>query len=310
MELRQLRYFVAVAQEQNFTRAAERLGIKQPPLSAQIRRLESDMGAALFRRSSRGVSLTPAGKLLFDEAQAILEQIEHAKQGVKRRARGETGELRLGFAGGSYFNPVVHAIIRDHRAEYPKVALSPVQTNSAMLTAMVEAGEVDVAFVRSFGRDDEGPVALELLLEEELCVVLPADHGLAGRAPLALAALSKERFLMFPRRLNVAVNERVLAACRRAGFKPEVALEVSDAVSMVALAAAGFGVALVPRSLSQVQVGNVDFLPLSDAPTLPISLAYRRDGAAPSVLVFRNIAREAAQRAGKAARSGTKTRSG
>ena len=297
MEFRHLRYFMAVAEELSFTRAAQRLGIKQPPLSTQIRRLESEMGAALFRRLSRGVELTPAGKLLFEEARAILEQVDHAKRGVQRRGRGEVGEIRIGFAGGSYFNRVVLSIIREYRKKFPNVTLSPVQTNSVMLIARVEAGEIDVAFVRSLHPGTESGVSLELLVEEELLVVLPTDHRLARNKSVSLPALSREKFLLFPRKLNVAMNDRIIAACQRAGFKPILALEVSDAVSMIPLVAAGFGVALVAQSVSQLQLDGVKYLPVSgEELSFPINLAYRPDSTSPALSGFKTIARRVAER--------------
>jgi DNA-binding transcriptional LysR family regulator len=299
MEFRHFRYFMAVAEELSFTRAAKRLGIKQPPLSAQIRRLEADIGAPLFHRTSRAVELTPAGKLFFEEAKAILEQVDNTKRSVQRRARGEAGELRIGFAGGSYFNPIVLSIIREYRAKFPDVALIPVQTNSVMLIARVEAGEIDIAFVRWL-KPAEGDIAFEPLLEEELLAVLPAAHPLARGKSVALAALAKEKFLMFPRKLNLAMNDRIVAACKRAGFKPSLAVEVPDAVSMVALAAAGFGVALVAKSVGQLQLDGVKFLPLSgEHLSFPIRLAYRPDSASSALSSFRQIARRVAEQMAK-----------
>src|SRR5690242_8001652 len=133
MELRHLRYFVAVAEELHFTRAAEKLGIKQPPLSQQIRQLEQEMGTSLFRRLTRGVELTESGAVLLDDARRILEQVERAKTGVQSRARGETGRVRVGFAGATYFQPLVPRIIRAYRERYPGVVVTPEQSNTPRL---------------------------------------------------------------------------------------------------------------------------------------------------------------------------------
>ena len=142
MELRHLRYFVAVAEELNFTRAAKRLGINQPPLSLQIRQLEKEMGTPLFHRRARGIELTGAGKLLLEEARIILKQVERAKTGVQRRARGETGRINLGSVGGTYFHPLIPAIIREYRMHYPDVVLFP-QASSTSLAGRALALRTD-----------------------------------------------------------------------------------------------------------------------------------------------------------------------
>jgi DNA-binding transcriptional LysR family regulator len=298
MELRHLRYFVAVAEERSFTEAAKRLGIKQPPLSAQIRRLEADLGAKLFRRLSRGVELTPAGKAFLEEAQAILEHAERARRGVQSRARGEVGELRVGFAGGTYFHPVILSIIHDYSAEHPHVALSPVQANSATLIAKVEAGEIDIAFVRALRGVKEGGLVLEPLVQEQLVLVVPSSHRLAEASSVPLAGLAGEKFVLFARKLNVPMNDRIVAACRRAGFKPKVALEVADAVSMIPLVAAGFGVALVPNSIAQIQFAGVKYVPIAgEVLDHPIHLTYRPDSPSAAVLNFKLLAHRLAARA-------------
>ena len=144
MDLRHLRYFVAVAEERHFTRAAERLGIKQPPLSLQIKQLEQELGTPLFRRLTRGVELTEPGTLLLDEARQILEQVERTKANVRNRARGETGHIRVGFAGATYFQPRVPGLIQAYRRRYPGVVLSPVQSNTPHLVDALRNGSVDV----------------------------------------------------------------------------------------------------------------------------------------------------------------------
>ncbi len=146
MELRHLRYFVAVAEELNFTRAAKRLGINQPPLSLQIRQLEKELGTPLFIRRTRGIELTNAGKLMLEEARVILKEVETAKAGVQRRARGETGRIVIGFSGGTYFHPLIPAIIREYRTDYPDVILFPQVSGTAFLTVQLLAGQIDIAF--------------------------------------------------------------------------------------------------------------------------------------------------------------------
>ena len=143
MELRHLRYFVTVAEELNFTRAAKRLGIKQPPLSLQIRQLEKEIGTPLFHRRARGIELTSAGKLLLEEARIILQQVERAKTGVRSRGRGETGRINLGSVGGTYFHPLIPAIIREYRMHYPDVVLFPQASSTSLVVARLRCGQID-----------------------------------------------------------------------------------------------------------------------------------------------------------------------
>ncbi len=148
MELRHLRYFVAVAEELNFTRAAERLGISQPPLSLQIRQLEKELGTPLFHRRARSVELTDAGRLLLEEARVILKQVQTAKSGVRRRGRGETGRIVVGSAGATYFHAIIPEIIREYGMRYPDIILAPQASNTALLVARLRAGQVDIALIR------------------------------------------------------------------------------------------------------------------------------------------------------------------
>lgn len=204
MELRHLRYFVTVAQERHFTRAAERLGIGQPPLSVQIRRLEREIGAPLFRRLSRGVELTDAGELLLGSALQILDQLERTVSDVRRVARGEHGRLLVGFAGATYLQPMVPAIVREFRARYPDVQMSPEQSNTPWLMQGLREGRIDVAFVRP-PIDKDDALRTELLLEEDMIAALPHTHPLAQAGEsISLAALAGETFILFPRSIGIA----------------------------------------------------------------------------------------------------------
>ena len=297
MELRHLRYFVAVAEELHFTRAAERLGIKQPPLSLQIRQLEREMGTSLFHRLTRGVELTEAGTLLLDEARRILDQVEQTKTGVQSRARGETGRINMGFAGATYVQPLVPRIIRAYRARYPGVAISPEQSNTPLLAAGLRSGEIDVAFVRSPVSDDEG-LSVELLVEEPMLIVLPEAHPHAGNRSMPLAAFAKDSWILFPRRVGPALFDAIIASCQRAGFSPRLGQEAPQVSSFVHMVAAGFGVSIVPQSIEQIRVDGVAYVRIEgEAPTAPISLAYRRDDHSTVVRNFVAVARRTARSA-------------
>ncbi len=179
MDLRHLRYFIAVAEELNFTRAAKRLGINQPPLSLQIRQLEKEIGTPLFHRRTRGVELTDSGKLLLEEARVILKQVEQAKIGVRRRGRGETGRIIVGSSGGTYFHPLIPAIIREYGMRYPDIVLTPEASSSALLIARLRAGQIDIAFIWLPISDSDGLV-IEPLVDDAFLMVLPAGHALSG----------------------------------------------------------------------------------------------------------------------------------
>jgi DNA-binding transcriptional LysR family regulator len=295
MELRHLRYFVAVAEELHFTRAAERLGIKQPPLSLQIRQLEREIGTSLLRRETRGVKLTETGALLLDEARRILDQVERTRADVQSRARGETGHIHLGFAGATYVHRLVPGIIRAYRERYPGVVLSPEQSNTARLIAALQSGEIDVAFVRPPIIGGEG-ITLDLLIDEPMMIVLPAWHPHAGDRSMPLAALAPDTFILFPRTIGPGLHDAIIASCQRAGFSPKLGQEASQTVSIIHMVAAGFGVSIVPQSLAQIRAEGAVYLGIEGgAPRAPISLAHRRDDRSTIVRNFVALARRTAR---------------
>lgn len=286
MDLRHLRYFVAVAEERHFTRAAERLGIKQPPLSLTIRQLEQELGTLLLHRLTRGVELTEAGAVLLDSALRILDQVERTKADVQSRARGETGHIHVGFAGATYFQPRVPELILAYREFYPKVLLSPVQSNTPHLIEALRTGSVDVAFVRPPFGDGEG-IAVEPLVEEPMCIVLPSTHALAESARLPLAALAQESLILFPRAIGPGLYDSIIASCQRAGFSPTLGQEAPQLPSIVYLVAAGFGVSIVPQSIEQIRANGIAYIEIEgEAPRAPISVAYRRDDRSTTVRNF------------------------
>lgn len=296
MELRHLRYFVAVAQERHFTRAAARLGIGQPPLSMQIRALERELGVRLFHRLSRGVELTEAGQLLLERAAPIMEQVERTKADLLRLVRGDTGSVRLGFAGATYFQARVPALIQRYREQHPGVQLSPEQSNTPALVEGLREGSIDVAFVRPPIEADEDFV-LEPLAEEDMLVVLPRQHPLAAAgAAVSLQALAEETFILFPRAIGPGLYDAIAGACHRAGFSPRLGQAAPQISSIVPMVEAGFGVSVVPRSVSRIGGEGVIYLPIAgDVPKAPISLAYRRSERSVAVRQFVALAREMAK---------------
>jgi len=290
MDLRHLRYFLAVAEERHFTRAAEKLGIQQPPLSQQIRQLEDELGTKLFHRLTRGVELTGSGTFLMQEARQILDHVERTKAAVQSLGRGTSGHIRVGFSNASYFNPVVSQVIHDYRERYPEVVLTPVQSVTASLVQSLHNAEVDVAFLRA-PFDEEG-LGSDLIVEEPLVAVIPAGHPLAGNTGLELASLAKESFLLFPRSTSPGFYDSIIGACQNAGFSPRLGQETPDIPSAVHLVGAGFGVSVVPRALTQIHAERVVYIPIiGEVPMAWTRLSYRRHDQSQAVKNFVTVAR-------------------
>jgi DNA-binding transcriptional LysR family regulator len=302
MELRHLRYFVAVAEEGHITRAAERLGIQQPPLSQQIRALEAELQVQLFRRKPRGVELTQAGQALFAEAQAILRQVDHAVTAARRTARGEAGRIGLGFTSSASFHPFVPQAIRDYRETHPLVALSLEESGTGELVAALIEERLDAAFVRSPIGPAEG-IAVHSVLEEAMVAALPAGHGLAAgpgtrpaAAPLALAALAAETFILYRRPLGPGLYDAIIASCQRAGYSPHIGQEAPRMLATLSLVAAGLGVTLVPESMRRLRVHGVVYRSLDPAAGLvaPLNLAHRRTESSAAARRFIALVRRSA----------------
>ncbi len=281
MELRHLRYFLAVAEEGNFTRAAARLGIGQPPLSQQIRDLETEIGAMLFHRVPHGAELTAAGAAFLPEAKASLAAAEKARLAAQSANRGETGRLSLGFTASSAFNPIVSTTIRRFQARWPDVQLSLTEMNTLGLMQKLERGELDAAFMRP-GLDDPDGVRLKRLPDEPMVVALPANHPLAKQKTLPLALLAKESFILFPRLVGLSLYDDVVRACREAGFELMVAQEAPQISSVVNLVAADLGVSIVPASISQIKLAGVAYRPIDGPPAVArLALAVLRSQRSP-----------------------------
>ena len=278
MELRHLRYFLVVAEELNFTRAAKILGINQPPLSAQIQQLEKELGTPLFRRLARGVELTDAGKLLLEQTRIILKQVDDAAVGVRRRARGETGRIIIG-SSGSYFHPLIMKIIHECKSRYPQVVIATgvEVTNTSLLIAWLRTGRIDVCLL-PLPIDDSDGLAVEPLVDEDCVIVLPRGHALGNSASAPLAKLAGEKFVVFCRDFNPATYDSIFAACARADFIPKVELEAPQIISVLPMVAAGFGVSIVPRSFSEVRFAGIQYIDIeADAPRSAIALVWRHD---------------------------------
>jgi DNA-binding transcriptional LysR family regulator len=292
MELRHLRYFVAVAEELHFRRAAERLGIQQPPLSAQIRHLETELGAPLFRRETRGVTLTEAGETLLGEARQILSRVDQAKVDVGRSARGESGRVRVGFAGAISFHPLVPTTIKTCRSRYPGMIMSPQITTTTQLMAEVRDGGCDVAFVRPPLVDSDG-LDIHPLVEEPMLIALPSDHPLAGNAAIPLGAIARDELIVTPREVDPGFYDYVIESCRQAGFAPNLGQPGPQMAALIGMVAAGLGVAIVPECFQQIRPAGVSYHRIEGETPIPtIALIHRHVERSPSVRNFVTVARQ------------------
>lgn len=283
MELRHLRYFVALAEELHFGRAARRLAISQPPLSVAIRQLEESVGAQLFERNSKAVRLTAAGQALQVSALALLRDAEDASLEARQVAQGSAGRLRIGFVGAMLYRGLPQALTR-FQAAHPAVRVTLAELNSGEQMAELLHDRLDVGFAHT--RRVPTELQCRLLVSEPFVACLPAGHPLARKRKVAVASLRDEAFVLFSRSASPDYHERILALCGDAGFRPEVRQEVRHWLAVVSLVSQGMGVGLVPDAMRHCALPGAVFRPLEGLNTL--SEAYGVwPAASPNVLVPR-----------------------
>ncbi|MFJ2951554.1 LysR substrate-binding domain-containing protein [Streptomyces sp. NPDC087226] len=273
MEIRQLRYFLAVAEECHFGRAATRLHVAQPALSQQIKQLEGELGIALFNRTTRHVALTEAGRQLADHARTLVGGEERARAHMHELAAGRAGRVSVGFIGTATYD-VLPRVARTVRAQLPGVAMD--LQGEVLAPRLVEGlldDTYDLVVVREASPGDG--VRVTSLRSEPLVAVLPSHHALASRRVVALGELADEPFVIHPSQARSSMYDRVLAACRRAGFEPSPLVEVSETATLVVFVAAGHGVALVPHSVQSLSLEGVTYVPLADPETVDLLLVRR-----------------------------------
>ncbi len=284
MELRHLRYFIAVADAGSFTRAAQALGMQQPPLSQQVKALETELGFALFKRTPKGVELSVGGRVFLGEARRLLTSLEKAGVLAASAAAGTTGRFSLGFTTSSITHRIAPRLFRAFRSAYPDVEIEIHEGSAAKLIDSIVAGKLDMCIVRIPVARPPG-VGFRVLAREPLLLIIPRGHTLEqqvrqnarGAFPtLPLKALKDEPFIFVRRPGGMGIYSELIQACAQLGFKPRVAAEVENMLTNVALVAAGVGVSAVPASMQFVHRDEVLFLLPRGAPQfdVPITLAY------------------------------------
>ncbi|TCJ16002.1 LysR family transcriptional regulator [Rubrobacter taiwanensis] len=291
MNLQRLRYFVVVAEELSFTRAAERLHMAQPPLSYQIRQLEEELGARLFYRNKRNVRLTEAGRLLLEEARRLLVHAEQAASVVQRAGQGEVGRLSVGFVP-SAANRILPPLLRAFGERFPSVELLLREADPDRLLGSLGDGRVDVGFLY-LPLFEQGSLESRSVSREPFVAVLPDTHPLAARPRVTLQDLAEEPFVLTPKYRGAGLRDKIAAHCRRAGFEPRVVQEAWLMQTTVSLVAGGIGVTLVPASLRNLQRTGVVYKAVEGlSPEIELGAVWRRGDTSPVLKAFLNVVGE------------------
>ena len=262
IELRHLRYFVAVAEELHFGRAAARLNISQPPLSQQIQALELQVGARLLARTNRSVGLTAAGKQFLADCRQILGLVDEAGARAARLHHGETGELRLGFTSSAPFISAVSETLSSFRRLYPDVHIQTREINTREQITPLNEGSLDLSLMRNTPLPDT--LAWQRILREPLLAMIHRDHPLAAKPVVSLTELAQEPFVFFDPHVGTGLYDDILGLMRRYGLAPVIAQEVGEAMTIIGLVAAGLGVSILPASFRRVQLSEMRWVPIAE----------------------------------------------
>lgn len=252
--LRHIRYFIAVAEEMHFSRAAERLHMAQPPLSQQIRQLEQLMGVDLFQRTKRRVQLTAAGQAFLTECRLLLQQLDQAVLKAQQANRGEYGTLTIGFVSSASYS-VLPKLLRQFRQTYPDVNVVLRELSASLQSQAIDSRSIDISIARS--AVDSINAELAATIEESLIVAMPSGHELSRAKTVSLEELAREPFILFPRSLSPALYDQIISLCRSAGFSPKVVQEAIQMQTIIGLVVAEIGVAIVPESLHNLRRAGV-----------------------------------------------------
>lgn len=300
MDLRQLRYFVTVAETGHMTRAAAQLGMQQPPLSQQIKSLESKLGLLLLQRHPKGVSLTEGGRQFLVEAKRLLLDVDEMRARMDRLAGGQHGLLAVGFTSSAAAHVYTPAVLRACRSEHPGIALTLSENNAAELIEALAKTRLHCGFLRVPVAQPEG-LSFETLLSEPALLALPLDHRLAqgpraSRTPVALSELDGEPLILVRRPGAPGLYANLLALCEREGVTPRITAEVDRMMMNLNLVAAGAGLSVVPASMRGVHAHSIVYRPLQKSAALeaPLTLAYRTADQQGPIATFLALARRIA----------------
>ncbi|MEX3021121.1 LysR family transcriptional regulator [Kluyvera sp. STS39-E] len=263
IELRHLRYFVAVAEELHFGRAAARLNISQPPLSQQIQILEQQVGARLFARTNRSVSLTEAGRQFLADSRQILLQVNEAAARASRLHHGETGELRIGFTSSAPFIKAVSDTLSTFRQHYPDVHIQTRETNTREQISPLTEGKLELGLMRNTELPDT--LDWQVILREPLLAMIHRDNPLASQEAVSLVELGQQPFVFFDPHVGTGLYDDILGLMRRYGVTPTITQEVGEAMTIIGLVASGLGVSILPASFRRVQLQEMRWVPIAQA---------------------------------------------
>lgn len=291
MEFRQLKYFIAVAEERNIGRAATRLHISQPPLTRQIQQLEEEFGAQLFLRTPRGVELTQAGEMFLRDARNIRDLMEQAVERVREAGQGKRGKMDIGIFGSGILD-VIPKVLHAFRARHPDVQIALHQMSKKEQIEALRQHRIIAGFNRMLQPLPD--LSSELVMVESIMVAVNENHPLAAKPAILLKELAGQPLILFPSGARPSFIDKVWDLCAAEGFQPTVSQEVGDAPTSVALVAAGFGLSLVPEAASSLSVPGVVYRRLANAPDAVVDLSciYRNDETSPLLLAFLQTIRE------------------
>lgn len=292
MELRHLRYFIAVAEERHIGRAATRLHISQPPLTRQIQQLEEELDVQLFTRTPRGMDLTPTGELLLEEARNIRSIVEQAAERTQRAGQGKLGRLDIGIFGSAILD-TIPAMLLAFRREFPDVKVILHNMSKDAQIAALRQRRIDIGFNRFIEPADD--IANEIVLTERILVALNDNHPLAQLEAVPFQILNDNPVIVFPTGPRPSFIDKVMNMCHQKGFTPQIAQEVGNTLTGVALVASNFGVCVVPESASKLALPGVVYRPVLDPPDdsgVDLNCIYRMDDSSPLLMSFLRTVRE------------------
>ena len=294
MELRHLRYFIAVAQHLNYSEAARRLHVAQPAISQTILNLEEELGVKLLLRTKRSVQLTAGGSTFLREAEDILRRAGEARRLTQRAARGEVGSLGIGFFGTAAA-PIMPALVQSYRRKFPDVELQLYELNPDQQLAAFDDGRIQLGFSRPLPLERRGEFEEEVVYMDHLAIALPETHPLAKQKVVSLKRLAGEPFVQFHRRGAPGLFDEVIATCRRADFSPRIVSEPNFMATVMTLVESGLGVSLIPRCVRSLNRVHVAIRPISPkSARIPLCVAWRKSEKSPVIAAFLDTLRAAA----------------